>query len=132
MQLLMGNKAEEWGGPIHAKNILTIIGHVDKVFSRVRGVYDDLSESAHPNYAGMLHVYQRPDLVQRRAIFVDPWKENTNALPLLLMAVRLGLAIINHTLREFDRHLPEFVRLCEEDIYRRGTWPEDVRYPWGP
>jgi len=131
MQLLLGNKGEGWGGPIHAKNILTIIDHVDKVFEGTRAVYDDLSEIAHPNYAGMLHVYERPDLQERRAIFVDQWRENTKALPLVVMAFRLSLEIVRHTLRKFEERLPEFIRVCEEDIYRRGTWPEDIPYRWG-
>ena len=132
LQLLMGTRAEGWGGEIQAKNILTIMGNVDKFYKGVRQAYEDLSEFAHPNYTGMLATYQHPDLEERKAIFVDPWKENTNILPMLLTTVALCLAMITYTLREFGKRLPDFIRLCEEEIYQRGKWPQEIPYRWGP
>lgn len=130
MQLLMGARAEGWGGEVQAKNILTIIDHVDKVITGVREAYNSLSELAHPNFAGMLSAYQEPDIEERRAIFIDPFKERINAIPILLNSICLCLAIIKRSLDEFEENLPAFIRLCEEDIYQSGTWPQDVPYPW--
>lgn len=131
MQLLMGSRDKDWGGPVQAKNILTIIDHVAKVFKEARKHYDGLSEFAHPNYAGMLGMYNRPDNQGQRAIFIDPWKDNLGPLPMLMARVLMSLTIINFVLQNFKVRLPDFIRLCEEEIYRGGTWPPEIPYPWG-
>jgi hypothetical protein len=43
--------------PIDAVNILTIIDKLDKDFPNMRKIYDQLSEYAHPNWAGALGSY---------------------------------------------------------------------------
>lgn len=132
MQLLMGGRDKDWGGPIQAKSILTVIDHVARVFKQARKHYDGLSEFAHPNYAGMLDMYNRPDNQGQRAIFIDPWKDNLDRLPMLLARVLMSLTIINFVLQNCKGRLPDFIRLCEEEIYRGGTWPSDIPYLWGP
>lgn len=129
MQLLLGARDKDWGGPVQAKNILTVIDHVSKVFKEARKRYDALSEFAHPNYAGMLEIYQRSD--NRRQRFIHPWKDNRGRLPLLMASVLESLTIINFALEKFKDRLPDFVRLCEEEIYQSGTWPKEVAYWWG-
>lgn len=130
MQLLIGGRSKEWGGPLHAKNILTIIDHATKTFKRAREHYDGLSEFAHPNYSGMLGMYQRPDNQRARAIFVESWKDNPGRLPMLIARVLESLTIINFVLRNFEGRLPDFIRLSEEEIYRGGTWPKNIPYRW--
>jgi hypothetical protein len=128
MQLLMGGRDKDWGGPVQAKNIQTVIDHVSKVFKEARKRYDALSEFAHPNYAGMLDIYQRLDNRRKRTVFIHPWKDNQGRLPLLMASVLESLTIINFALEKFKEHLPDFVRLCEEEIYGSGTWPKTLPY----
>lgn len=130
MQLLMGGRDKDWGGPVQAKNIQTIIDHVSKVFKRARKRYDGLSEFAHPNYAGTLGMYNLPDKQGQRAIFIDPWKENLSSLPMVMAGVLESLTIINFALQKFKDRLPDLVRVCEEEMWQSGTWPKDVPYPW--
>jgi len=130
-QLLAGTRDEEWGGKVQAKNILTIIDQVSKVFKPARKYYNRLSEFAHPNAPGMTSIYERPYNKGTRAVFVDSWKENLALLPTVMAGVAMSLTILNYVLERFHRCLPNFIRLCEEDIYRKGTWPRDVPYQWG-
>lgn len=51
-QALLGSKRPD--SLYQAKNVLTLIGHVDKVVPGFRKSYDILSEIAHPNHSGML------------------------------------------------------------------------------
>lgn len=132
MQLLMGGRDKDWGGPVQAKNILTIIDHVSNVFEQARKRYDGLSEFAHPNYVGMSDMYNRPDKQRQRVIFIHPWKDNLGPLPMLMAGVLESLTIINFALQKFEERLPDFIRLCEEEIYQSGTWPTEIPYRWKP
>ncbi len=131
VQLLIGTRDKEWGGTTQAKNILTIIDHVAKVFRSARKYYNNLSEFAHPNAPGMLSMYERPVAKGTRAIFIDSWKENLSLLPTVMAGIAMSLTILNYVLERFHGCLPNFIRLCEEDIYRRGTWPSNIPYQWG-
>lgn len=132
MRLLMGSRDTDRGAPLQAKHILTVIDHVSKSFKQARKRYDGLSEFAHPNYAGMLDIYQRPNNRRQRTVFINSWKENLGRVPLLMAGVLESLTIINFALEQFKDRFPDFVQLCEEEIYRSGTWPTEIPYRWKP
>ena len=77
-------------------------------------------------------MYHRPHIEEQQSTFHNSWEENQALLPTLLAAIAISLAMIDHALMHFERHLPNFIRVCEEGIYRRGTWPQDVPYRWSP
>lgn len=55
MAMLFGSKNKKT--PVVAFNILTVIGKMDKKFTGILDHYGNLSEVAHPNYAGVLGSY---------------------------------------------------------------------------
>ncbi|MGA0565090.1 hypothetical protein ACO2RV_21815, partial [Ancylobacter sp. VNQ12] len=74
-RLLLGSRSNS--GEIAAINIMTIIAHVDKVYSGIARIYSDLSESAHPNMDGMLLGYSKLDRSAHCTELRDRWKEHT-------------------------------------------------------
>lgn len=135
MAVLLGSRTEGWGRPefIKAKNIVTIIERLDKTFDgAIKGVYDDLSEHAHPNFAGMAATYSEPVAANHETRFIDdPWERRAEAIPIPVNAMALSLMLLNVSLRRHQDSSGALIRACEEEIYRGGTWPPTVPYPWG-
>jgi len=72
-RLVLGSKVE--GDPEQAVNILTVLGHCDKQYAGMMGLYNDLSESAHPNYQGMSAGYTKIDHDADTVLFYNRWME---------------------------------------------------------
>lgn len=58
-----------------AINILTVLGKCDKRYPGLMKLYDDLSESAHPNYEGLLRGYSTTDYEAYETTFSNRWME---------------------------------------------------------
>jgi hypothetical protein len=58
-----------------AINILTVMAKCDKRYPGLLAVYADLSESAHPNYEGLMHGYSSTDYAEYETTFSNRWKE---------------------------------------------------------
>lgn len=72
-RLVLGSKVE--GDPEQAVNILTVLKHCDKKYKGMKRLYDDLSESAHPNYQGMSAGYAKINHEADTVQFYDRWME---------------------------------------------------------
>jgi len=133
MKGLLGAKSEEWKQALQPEsiNVLTLIDRIskDKV-PNLRGIYDGLSEHAHPNFAGMTEAFSRVDTVKRETLFVEsPAKEKPKSLGSAVAAMAMSLKIIVWTVSSSELSMGELVSLCEEEIYDRGTWPKGLPYP---
>jgi hypothetical protein len=72
-QLLLGSKDES---TLHAAiNIVTVLGHCDRRYPGIVGLYSGLSESAHPNYEGLCVGYSRIDRDNDVTHFENRWAE---------------------------------------------------------
>lgn len=70
-QLLMGSK--NGATSFAAVNILTVLSQADKVHPGLEGMHKRLSESAHPNYDGVLYGYSSTDPDNYETSFVNNW-----------------------------------------------------------
>ncbi len=70
-QLLLGSKDQSTQHV--AINIVTVLGHCDKRYPGLAKWYADLSESAHPNYEGMLIGYSEADQENHVTTFSNRW-----------------------------------------------------------
>jgi len=94
-------------------------------------MYDLLSEYAHPNYSGMMGVYQR--LISGVPTFVShPAPQHSDVLKTAVGMAGFGLLLTERALVQYQEVLPEFIRLCEENIHEGGTWPAEIPYPRTP
>lgn len=70
-QLAAGRK-NETEGPV-AINTVTMLDHGDKRYPGLRRIYDNLSESAHPNFDGMVWGYSKVDHDEHATNFSNRW-----------------------------------------------------------
>jgi hypothetical protein len=72
-QLLIGSRDKTT--PVNALNIVTVLSHADKRYPGLEQWYAGLSESAHPNYEGMLVGYSRSDKHNLVTRFANRWSD---------------------------------------------------------
>jgi len=133
MRALLGGKSREWTHPeeFEALNVLTIIDRLGKKMPNLKSMYELLCEYAHPNYDGMIGVYQR--VTGQSATFIDhPAFREREILSTAVGITGLSLGLTERALTRYQAVLPDFVRMCEEGIHKRGTWPADMPYPRQP
>jgi hypothetical protein len=99
-RLVLGSKVE--GDPEQAINILTVLNHCDKKYEGMMSLYQDLSESAHPNYQGMSEGYTKIDHKADAVQFSNRWMENYGKR--LPQGIMLCIEIFQHEYNEVWRH----------------------------
>jgi len=133
--VLLGSRSEPWGHPeiVEFENIVNIVNRVDKAFDwSIKRVYDDLSEHVHPNFAGMAATFSQIDEANSETRFIDdPWKTRAELMTIPVAATALSLLLLRVSHTRHHHSSGALIRACEEEIYRRGTWPPTVPYPWG-
>lgn len=87
-RLVAGSKNEP-GRPV-AINILTMLDKGDKQYPGLRGIYDSLSESAHPNFEGMVWGYSKVNHDDYETNFSNRWMDlygerHLNSMELCMM-----------------------------------------------
>lgn len=70
-QLVAGRKNER-AGPI-AINVITMLDHGERRYPGLRRIYDSLSESAHPNFDGLVWGYSKVDYDEHETNFSNRW-----------------------------------------------------------
>lgn len=73
LRLMLGSKREE--KEVLPYNILSILDRSEKHYPGITKVYDDLSETAHPNYDGMMLGYSKFDQKNYITYFESHWEE---------------------------------------------------------
>lgn len=97
-------------------NILTMVDRVEKEIPGFRGVYDNLSELSHPNWAGTLGIYTKID---REKLWVDFGKNirlKDTTQRQIVFTLRAGLELVVHIYDEFAELMPQLVKVCEKAI----------------
>jgi hypothetical protein len=119
MRLLMGSKSNS--DLPQAINVLTFVDHVNKQIDGFRHQYDNLSEFAHPNWAGTGFLYSKPD---SQNLWTD-FGANIRGLDSTKLAGAVNLSI---ALMIFERNYnlvgsltPPFVALCKSRAEAAGA-----------
>ncbi|MCX8477416.1 MAG: hypothetical protein MT490_16630 [Sphingomonas sp.] len=73
-KLLLGSRNGDREGP-RSINILTVLEKCDKRYPGMMEVYADLSESAHPSYAGLCMGYSKVNYDEYETTFSNRWME---------------------------------------------------------
>lgn len=130
---LFGVKSNLWGGDpqkCSAFNVLSIIDRLKKQAPELRNLYDALSEYAHPNYHGMLAVYAEFNEGTYENHYIDrPFNQESRILEIPLKAFAAGMQQTTESIDLLNENLTVLIKLCEEVIYDKGTWPKNIPYP---
>jgi hypothetical protein len=114
MKLLLGFKGSKpFSETTEAINVLTFFGYVGKDIEELEIIYADLSEYAHPNWAGTASLYSKPDLANLRLEFGPT--QSTNAAPAELARVTLmrSMVAFKHLHKQIDTLMPKLIELTE-------------------
>lgn len=71
--LLTGTRIDDAG--VKAVNILTVLEKCDRRYPGIKSMYDDLSESAHPNWEGLCNGYSTINRDEYETVFSNRWME---------------------------------------------------------
>lgn len=91
-----------------AINILTVLGKCEKRYPGLTDLYADLSESAHPNYEGLMGGYSKTNYDEYETTFTNRWMELHGGRH--LDGMMLCIAIFN---REYDEVWPALMERLE-------------------
>ena len=114
MRLLVGSKTIPGMPP--PINVLSFVDKVDKQIAGVRKQYDELSELAHPNWAGAMRLYCTNNIAERSCSFGPKDEAITNTNGIIFGVLSGTILIFRYVFEEIDRAMPEFVQLCEREI----------------
>ena len=114
-----------------AINVLTSLKRATKELGPgLTKSFEDMSEFAHPNAAGVLGGYSNLDTKRHVCHFrSEPARESSRRVTWHLGAALIGLAVFQTAGAILDREKGGFVALCERELFDAGTWPRQVPYP---
>jgi hypothetical protein len=114
MKALTGSKNNpDMRDPI---NILTIVDRVDKEIPGFRGVYDNLCELSHPNWAGTLGTYTKIDTEKLWVDFGKNIRLKDTTQRHIAFTLRAGLELVVHIYNEFAELMPQLLKVCEKAV----------------
>ncbi len=118
MRILFGSKDRSL--PVEAINVLTAIEHLDRRLGKdkiFKYYYDKLSETAHPNYFGMLGAYGDIDEMTK-TLKLRKGKQKAGMLATLPLITILEVFILYHG--KLTELMPVFTKICDDDIKRKN------------
>ena len=119
--LLLGSRKNE-EMPV-AINILTILKKCDKRYPGLYDLYEDLSESAHPNYEGMMRGYSTTNYDEYETTFSNRWMELYGDRH--LDAMMLCLEVFHH---EYNAVWPDLMEKLEKWVEINNAGLEATKY----
>ncbi len=107
--LLLGSRNNE--SMPDSINILTVLGKCDKRYPGLMKLYGDLSESAHPNYEGLMSGYSTTNYDEYETNFSNRWMELHGGHH--LGRIKLCMEVFHH---EYDEVWPDLIGKLEKWI----------------
>lgn len=88
--------------PHNAVGVLTMVDRLDKDFSGLRKIYDDLSEYAHPNYEGLTSAYSQLKRSEDRIVFFPSMRPPVGDTVQFIIAICSNILIEHYNNRFVD------------------------------
>jgi hypothetical protein len=111
MRLLVGSKISAL--EVAALNVLTFIDRADKKFPKLRRIYDNLSEFAHPNFSGTGGSFSKIDRATDVVHFGRGIARGDHRR-LIFPALITALSLAQYSYEAISDMIPTFVKRCEE------------------
>jgi len=118
MRLLMGSRTDP--DLPQAINVLNFIDSVNESLGGARHNYDVLSEFAHPNWAGTSGLFATVDMENCRTAFGRNSERTQPPKMVGLFSLSLALDMGDHTYESIGEMIPEFTKLCEQELNEQG------------
>lgn len=116
MKPLLGFKASKPSSETpNANNVLTFFEYVGKDVEELEVAYADLSEHAHPDWAGTAFLYSKQDLANLRLDFSATQSTNTAPAELTRLTLMILMAAFKHLHNQVDALMPKLIELAERE-----------------
>lgn len=118
--LLLGSR--NGSTPLSALNIMTILHKCDKRYPGLEKLYGTLSESAHPNYEGILAGYSEVDHESAETHFSNRWMDKYGGSH--VNSIDLCMTIFNY---EYEELWPDLIEKLEAWIVENDARLEETK-----
>lgn len=105
-------------------NVLTCIDKVSKTLDpEFRNIYNILSESAHPNYQGVLGAYSTPNHDTKEVVMGISPKSDERLSNLVVTTIQVCALLFEHIQEEFETRMNIALDICI-DLHEQGKLSE--------
>ena len=106
-RLMLGSKNQLT--ELESINILTVLNKCEERYPGIIGIYNSLSESAHPNFDGVCMGYSKVDKINYKTVFKNRWAElfDTSQLSLIENCIKIME-------EEYNKHWPKTYKKLEK------------------
>lgn len=112
-----------WKGDEEFPEMINVLTCIDKVSKKLdpefRKHYDMLSESAHPNYQGVLGTYSQPDHETLEVAIGMSSKSEDRLQSLVLTTIQICSLLFEHVQSEFEDLMNKALDMCVE-LHEKG------------
>jgi hypothetical protein len=111
MKMLLGNKVEsEMPNPVHVNDFIRSVATQLPEFEEH---YNRLSEFAHPNWAGTLFAFSRPETEERAVHFGPDVRGSENIRVQALVGLSTSLLAFRRVFESLASSIPDFTMICD-------------------
>lgn len=114
MRLLMGHKGQDEFP--EAMNVLKFVDKANSRFEGLRAAYDEMSESAHPNFWGSTGPFSKPDQERKSVHFGRCVRQTTRFHVLVNTALVGSLAMTEAAYNSIADMMPALIERCERAL----------------
>lgn len=115
MKLMLGSRTNPGIVP-EPINVLTFVDRVNREVPGFRNQYDLLSEFAHPNWAGAMGLYSKPDPPNLSVDFGANIRGADAAKEIGVINLSVALMFFERSYNSMADLTPDFVALCEKSL----------------
>lgn len=99
-----------------AKNILTLVGKVEKAFPETKGFYSTICEFVHPNGDGVGGSYSRLDEESDTTFFGPQIDKKSCLFPAFVKTLSCAIMLYLSFLESIENNIDKFAKLCENSL----------------
>ena len=115
----MGGEHYEHFKEYKAKNILTLVQRIEKVYPQVKDFYSTICEFVHPNGDGVCGSYSQLDEETHTVLFGPQFSQDSPLFPAFITTLSCSIDLYLKFVESIEVFIAEFTRLCEESLNTR-------------
>lgn len=98
-----------------------LLKEIDKLYPSYNDMYCSLCEFAHANTDGVQGCFSDLDIKKHMTYYGKMLTKESSIFPAIEGSIVVALAIYNERYDAIMNMMPDFIRICEEDIHRKRT-----------
>lgn len=122
----VGDEHYELFKDYRAKNILTLVQKVEKVFPHTKDYYSTICEFVHPNGDGVCGGYSRLEEETDTTFYGPQFNRESKMSPAFIMTLSCALMLYLQFVESINSNIKVFSKLCEESLKQKdrkaGEW----------